>query len=1018
MGKRYMCVGFPNGFRAARHLFLLFFFCFLSTFLYAQNTHCLGLKNPTSFLDAGGAANSSWTGYTGSKPQAVSTCSSIPFMAASSTQTVAAAQLESKASGSTVRCDSRSRRSMDINNNSDYRRRFVIKGAGLDTMTAMNLSYLPPDSSFTSSIRLGNYCGNHEAEALAYQFDVNPHNALISIWYAMSLQDAGHSTYAENPEFVIHVEKWENNQWVRIGGDTLCYVQTTPRSGETSDLFRQGVPTVGSASHANNANAGNLYKEWQKVTIDLSQYLYSTVRIMLASSDCQHTSHYGCCYIAGECQPMKMQVDACAHTSAGVSVLRAPAGLMSYQWYRSKTGVLSAAAQRMDSSYVILPGDTSSTLGVNIGHFVNQYTGDTMQQTQFKCVMQSLLNHNNPSARVVSTLFAEISDDGSVPVYQTVCDSMRWIDTLFTTTGVYSKTFTSVHGCDSIVNLHLTVNRSTIDDTSIDACDSYSWRGTEYTASGVYVYSDTNIFGCNYNDTLHLAVHHPSAGSISDTVCNSLTWYDTTCTASGTYEHHLANVHGCDSLLTLHLTVNYDVTSDDSVTACDQYVWNSVPYTNSGHFTQQFPAANGCDSVATVHLTLNSSYTHLFPQTYCDTFTWEGHTYHDAYDTAVHHYTAMNGCDSAVTLHLTRHLSSSGTDMQTACDSILWHGTLFTASSDTAARHTLNAFGCDSTVTLHLTVRYSTESGDTLESCDSLLWWRDSVMYRQSTTSAYVTYANAVGCDSTVWLWLTLYTGGSSESSRTVCDSMRWIDRRYYSADTSVSTTLISAHGCDSTVTLHLTVNRSTNSTVADSSYGSYTWRDGTTYWRDTVVTHTITNAAGCDSVMTMHIIIKPIPIEIVNLDDHVIVVNHYPLGRDSLRFDYMDYRWYRDSVHLREHRGKDYISSVARLQGSYYVEVPTDSSRLHWRRSNVVTIVRQLSEAALSAWPSPLSSGAQLHIAAADDVTSCWLYDNQGRLCMTIPVSQGSATMPLRLSSGVYTLTDGRGNQVRIVVY
>ncbi len=875
-------------------------------------------------------------------------------------------------------------------------------------MTANHLSYLPPDSSYTSSIRLGNYCSGTEAEALAYQFYVNPNNALVTLWYAMSMQNALHDE-TRNPELVIHVEKLEpsSGQWTRIGGDTLCNVRRTPPSNSliNSYGFRQGL-------------SSNLYKDWQKVVVDLSQYLSMTVRIIFASSDCAGQGHYAYCYIAGECQPMKMQVDACAHTSAGVSVLRAPDGLLSYQWYRSKTGVLSAAAQRMDSSYVILPGDTSSTLHVNIGHFLNYYTNDTMQQTQFKCVMQSLMNENNPTARVISTLYAEISDDGAMHTYQTACDSMRWIDTLLTSTGVYTKTFTSVRGCDSTVNLHLTVNRSTIGDTSVNACDSYSWHGTDYTASGVYVYSDTNIFGCNYNDTLHLAVHHPSAGSISDTVCNSLTWYDTTCTASGTYEYHLANVHGCDSLLMLHLTVNYDVTSDDSVTACDQYLWNSVPYTNSGHFTQQFPAANGCDSVAMTHLTLNSSYTHLFPQTYCDTFTWEGHTYHDAYDTAVHHYTATNGCDSAVTLHLTRHLSSTGTDMQTACDSILWHGTLFTASSDTAVRHTLNVFGCDSTVTLHLTVRYSTESGDTLESCDSLLWWRNSVMYRQSTTSAYVTYANAVGCDSTVWLWLTLYTGGSSESSRTVCDSMRWIDRRYYSADTSVSTTLISAHGCDSMVTLHLTVNRSTTSTVADSAYGSYTWRDGTTYWRDTVVTHTITNAAGCDSVMTMHIIVKPIPIEIVNLDDHVIVVNHYPLGRDSLRFDYMDYRWYRDSVHLREHRGKDYISSVARLQGSYYVEVPTDSSRLHWRRSHVVTIVRQLNEATLSAWPSPLPSGAQLHIAAADDVTSCWLYDNQGRLCMTIPISQGSATAPLRLSSGVYTLTDGRGNQVRIVVY
>ncbi len=1009
----------PKGISRVNRCLPVLLFCLLSACVYAQNTHCLGLKNPTSFEMTGGAANSSWTGYLGNKDSVVSTCSSIPFLLESNTQTIPAPQLESITfTGSNDRCENRSRKSKDIMGNYDNKRRFVIKGAGLDTMTAMHLSYLPPDSSFTSSIRLGNYCGGHEAEALAYQFDVSPNNALISIWYAMSLQDAGHATFEENPEFVIQVEKREYNQWVRIGGDTLCYVQPTPRTQDSIGVFKKGVPKIGWEPAARNPKAGNLYKEWQKVTIDLSQYLYATVRIIVASSDCYHTSHYGCCYIAGECQPMKMQVDACAHTSAGVSVLRAPDGLLSYQWYRSKTGVLSAAAQRMDSSYVILLGDTSSTLNVNIGHFVNYYTNDTMQQTQFKCVMQSLMNHNNPSARVVSTLLAEISDDGSIPVYQTVCDSLRWVDTVITASGVYSKTFSSVHGCDSIVNLHLTVNRSTKDDTAVNACDSYSWRGMNYTTSGIYTYRDTNAFGCNYNDTLRLAVNQSTAEGVADTVCNLKVWYDSTYTVSGAYSHHLTNVSGCDSVLTLHLTVNYGAMGDTSATSCDQYVWNDSTYRRSGDFMQMFPALNGCDSVATLHLTIHTTYDHLFPHTYCDTFTWEGHTYHAPHDTAVHHYTAVNGCDSAVTYHLTRHLSVTATDRQTACDSFLWHGAIFTESTDTAVYHDTTVNGCDSAVTLRLTINRSTESRDELESCDSLLWWRDSVMYRHGTTSAYVTYTNTAGCDSTVWLWLKLYTGDSSESSRTVCDSMRWIDGRYYSADTTVSALLASVHGCDSVVTLHLTVNRSSIATVSDSAYGSYTWRDGNTYWHDTVVSYILTNAAGCDSMLSYHIIVKPVPIEIVNLDDHVIVVNHYPLGRDSLRFDFLDYRWYRDSTYLGEYRHQDYITSIPQLCGLYHVEVPTDPTMQHWQRSNTVHVYRLYNEPALSAWPSPLSSGAQLHIAATDDVTSCWLYDNQGRLCMTIPISQGSATIPIRLSSGVYTLTDGRGNQVRIVVY
>ncbi|MCR5425042.1 MAG: hypothetical protein K6E93_09860 [Bacteroidales bacterium] len=916
-------------------------------------------------------------------------------------------------------CEIRGQASVDIIGRSDFKRRFVIKGPGYDPVTGNRLSYLPPDSTYTSSIRLGNYCGGHEAEALAYQFDVNPNNALVTIWYAMSMQDARHNTVRENPEFVIHIEKFAHRQWVRIGSDTLCNVQHTPTQSDSLGSFHRGLDSALVGSGAGQYYvAGNLYKDWQKVVVDLSQYLYSTVRIVMVSSDCMWTQHYAYCYIVGDCQPMKMKVNTCFNDSTGMPVLQAPDGLMSYQWYRSKTGILSATEQRMDSSYVAIQGDTSNTLYTNMGHFVNYYSGDTMSHTQFKCVMHSLMNQNDPSVTVESTLMAEIGGDGSTLAFRTVCDSLHWGDTVITTSGTYTKAFPRDAGCDSLVQLRLTVNRNTSHNASVSACDRYVWHNATYTTSGVYSYITQNANRCYHYDTLQLVVNHSVADSIADTVCNSMVWCDTTYTVSGSYNRHLTTDGGCDSSLMLRLTVNSDVSSDSAATACDRYMWNGVLYGSGGDHTQTFLAANGCDSVVTLHLTLHNSYSHVAPVSYCDTFTWEGVTYRAAHDTAVHHYTAMNGCDSSVTYLLTGHLSSSATDTQMACDRFVWQGNLFVASTDTAVFRTRNVFGCDSTITLHLTINYSTESGDTLERCDSLLWWRNGVVYRYSTDSAYVTYTNTAGCDSTVWLNLSIFTGGSSESSRTVCDSMWWIDNRCYRKDTTVGTTLASVHGCDSIVTLHLTVNHSTHTILFDTAYGSYTWCDGNTYRHDTVVVHIIATAAGCDSVMTLHLFIKPVPIEIVNLDDHVIVVNHYPLGHDSLRYDYPEYRWYRDSAYLGIHREQDYISSTSRLQGSFFVEVPTDSSRTLWCRSNVVTIASEQNTAELMAWPSPLLSGSQLHIAAAEAATSCRLYDNQGRLCAIIPVYQGHGAVPLRLSSGVYMLTDGLGHQVRIVVY
>ena len=146
--------------------------------IFAQTNYCKGLKNPTSFSNSGGGnnANAIWYGFEGHKDNYTSTCGDWGMRQWGSQ--IPANQLESRSSGSS--CTSSN--SVDINNQQDYMRRFVIKGPGSDPLTSNHLSYLPPDSSYTSSIRLGNNCGGtHEAEMLCSEFDVLTQNSLVFI---------------------------------------------------------------------------------------------------------------------------------------------------------------------------------------------------------------------------------------------------------------------------------------------------------------------------------------------------------------------------------------------------------------------------------------------------------------------------------------------------------------------------------------------------------------------------------------------------------------------------------------------------------------------------------------------------------------------------------------------------------------------------------------------------------------------------------------------------------------------
>ena len=357
----------------------------------AQNPNCLGLKNPTNFTLTGGTAQSKWTGYIGSKDQSQSSCTSIGSTFQSTP--VSAANLLTTVDGSSESCGSTS--SLDLNGNSDYLRRFSIKGSGNDILTNNNLSYLPPDSTFTSSIRIGSYCANGKAEELTYEFNVNNDNQLVTIWYAMSLYDARHATSAENPEFVITVEKntgtASNPNWQLASGDTLCYIRASPVTNASLAPFLQG-------------GSSNVYLPWNKVIINLSRLLYQQVRIKIAAGDCCYNAHYGYCYVAGECQPMRLTANGCAAGETdNVAGIKAPSGAISYEWYRSLHGKLSGSARTTQSNYALIPGQTSDSLSVVINHFITS-DNDTATETTFMCKMTTKMNE---SLSIVSPLYAD-----------------------------------------------------------------------------------------------------------------------------------------------------------------------------------------------------------------------------------------------------------------------------------------------------------------------------------------------------------------------------------------------------------------------------------------------------------------------------------------------------------------------------------------------------------------------------------------------------------------------------------
>lgn len=149
----------------------------------------------------------------------------------------------------------------------------------------------------------------------------------------------------------------------------------------------------------------------------------------------------------------------------------------------------------------------------------------------------------------------------------------------------------------------------------------------------------------------------------------------------------------------IHHTVN--------IQSCQPYTWiDGVTYAvNNSTATYTYTDIYGVDSI--VHLNLNILNNHISDiQTSCDPLVWlDGNTYPQSTNIPVMIYTNINGCDSVVHLNFTRLQKDSIVENHIACNSFTWtDGITYNQTTNTPVQILTNSAGCDSVVYLDLTV--------------------------------------------------------------------------------------------------------------------------------------------------------------------------------------------------------------------------------------------------------------------------------------------------------------------------
>lgn len=500
----------------------------------------------------------------------------------------------------------------------------------------------------------------------------------------------------------------------------------------------------------------------------------------------------------------------------------------------------------------ICSGDTYEYLGIN-ATTAGQY--------------QTLISGNGDCDTLL-TINLSVLEPVEGTLDASICAGATYIlyDITATESGVYQTMLTSSEGCDSLLTVNLVILdpvEGTI-DASICAGVTYTLYDISATESGVYQTMLTSTDGCDSLLNVNLTVDDPLSSEIDARVCagDTYTLNDITATETGSYSTTIATAEGCDSMITVQLTVDQPIIEAVGMSFCEgeTFIYYDINTTIPGQYETVFPAANGCDSTVVVNLEMLNNTSALLTEYIC-----EGDTYllYDisATESGIYTHTLTNaiGCDSIITVDLTVNDTVIVNLIEEICngETLTVRDTEFTQTGMYDIVIT-DDFGCDTLINIDLTVL--SESYATL---NEMICQGESFTYGNIDTDFAGTYEtiliNTVGCDSIVTVNLGVNEHSEFAFTEEICEGETFT---YLGLSTDMEGTyeviIENAAGCDSTIAVQVIVNpllrREVEITLCEGEvFSGYGLNADSTDIYEVRFSNTI----GCDSIVTIDLLIN-----------------------------------------------------------------------------------------------------------------------------------------------------------------
>ena len=259
---------------------------------------------------------------------------------------------------------------------------------------------------------------------------------------------------------------------------------------------------------------------------------------------------------------------------------------------------------------------------------------------------------------ILTTILAVNASSTGI-INQTTCGGGCYLfaGILRCSSGSYFDTLTNYRGCDSILRLNLSVLPILDTTYSQTVCAGTIVRiGTiNHSSSGVYNDTLTNPSGCDSVVQLNLTVNPISTRTIDTSICqgNIVRVGSSIYTTSGTYYDTLVNFIACDSIVRTNLTV-LNLSSNRSLNICngDSLFLGGAWRNTSGIYYDTLVGRLGCDSILLTTLSVNAPSVTNFRQSLCLGDLYLGNLYTSDTTWTTSH-TNRFGCDSTHMVTLT-----------------------------------------------------------------------------------------------------------------------------------------------------------------------------------------------------------------------------------------------------------------------------------------------------------------------------------------------------------------------------